>query len=72
MKVHLYPLADPNKPEDRCSVPDCVNRAGHWWPYLEIALCQFHYDFPTTKFKDLVDEDKVESMADYDGGFPWE
>lgn len=66
MKVHLYPLADPNNPDDKCSVEGCKNKAGIWWPLLGIALCQFHHEFPPKgRFKDLVTESQ-EGPDDFD------
>lgn len=68
MKVHLYELANPNNPKEQCSVQDCKNKASHWWdPPLwkpSIALCQFHYDFPTPMFKEFVEEFKLEDARD--------
>jgi len=63
MKINLYPLATPNTPEEVCSVLDCIFQATHWWNFItpKVALCQFHYDFPPKKFKDLTDESKIEA-----------
>jgi hypothetical protein len=67
MKVHLYPVADKNIPDEVCSVLGCIFQATHWWTFItpKVALCQFHYDFPTPRFKDLVDETRLENRSAY-------